>query len=71
MNTIREFCEERKLTKQIEDAFIVYCRSTYAQRFQLRDGQTVQMLVNNLNREKVEEAWGLFIGEMKQFLVAQ
>ena len=69
MNTnIKEFCSERKLSKQIEDAFIMYCRSTYAQRFELSDGMTVQMLVNNLDKEKVEEAWHLFVSEMKNLI---
>jgi hypothetical protein len=66
--TIREFCQERKLTQQIEDAFVMYCRSTYAQRFALRNGETVQSLVNKLNRSQVSEAWNEFVREMKDYL---
>ncbi len=68
MTTIKEFCSERKLSKQMEDSFVMYCRSTYAQRFELSDGQTVQMLVSNLDKDKVEEAWSLFIHEMKNLI---
>lgn len=66
--TIKEFCSERKVTKQIEDAFIMYCRSTYAQRFLLANGDTVQSLVSKLNRAQVEEAWSEFVSEMKGYL---
>ena len=65
MNTIKQFCEERKLTNPIQEAFIVYVRSTYAERFMLSMGDTVQMIVNKMTRQQVEEAWLEFVREIK------
>lgn len=65
MNTIKQFCEERKLSKPIEDAFIMYCRSTYAERFMLKDGDTVQAIIARMNQEQVEDAWGKFVTELR------
>jgi len=68
MSNIKQFSTERKLTQQIEDAFNMYCRSTYAERFTLRNGDTVQFIVSRMTREQVEEAWNDFVREMRQLM---
>ena len=69
MNTIREFCEERKLSKPLEDAFTMYCRSDYADRYMIRTaGETTEMLVRKMTQSQVEEAWSKFVCEIKNLL---
>lgn len=66
MNTIQEFCSERRLPKPLEDAFVVYCRSDYAERFMIRtDGETTDFLVKKMTREQVADAWNKFINDLK------
>jgi hypothetical protein len=69
MNAIQEFCEKRKITKNIESAFVSYCKTDYTQRFQLREGDTVARLIANMNKEQVEDAWQDFVREFKSLLV--
>lgn len=69
MNAIHEFCEKRKITKTIESAFISYCKTDYAQKFELKDGDTVARIVSNMNPEQLEQAWLSFVSELKNLLV--
>jgi hypothetical protein len=69
MNTIQQFCEDRMITKRIEDAFIVYCRSVYADKFRIwKQGDTARLLVDKMTRGQVEELWQEFVIEMKRYL---
>jgi hypothetical protein len=69
MNQLKQFCEERLITKHIEDAFIVYCRSVYADKFRIRKlGDTARLLVDKMTRGQVEELWQEFVIEMKRYL---
>lgn len=69
MNALRNFCEQRKITKTIESAFSAYCKTDYAQRFEMREGETIQRIVANMTTEQVEHAWLCFVSELKDLLV--
>lgn len=69
MNAIQKFCEERKITKTIQDAFEAYCRSAYAERFDLLgSGDTVKSIINKLTIKQVEDAWRSFVLDFKKSL---
>lgn len=68
MNTIEEFCSQRQVTKAIEDAFMAYVRSSYATRFEMKNGETVKMIVQKLTAAQVEDAWLEFVRELKNSL---
>lgn len=68
MNSISEFCEERKIPPQIESAFRAYCKTDYAMRFALREGDTIAKIVANLTHEQVLDAWGKFVIELRKAL---
>jgi hypothetical protein len=69
MNPIKEFCEKRKITKTIESAFSAYCKTDYAQRFDLKEGDTIARIVANMTAGQVEHAWLCFVSELKELLV--
>jgi len=70
MNAIQSFCEERKITKRIENAFVTYCRSTYSQRFTMNEnGETVKLVVDRMTDKQVLEAWLEFVNELKSVVM--
>lgn len=68
MNAIEEFCDKRKITKAVEAAFVTYCRSTYAQKFQMKDGETIKSVVEKMTSEQVSDAWMSFVSEFRELL---
>lgn len=71
MNAIRDFCEERKITKTIESAFLAYCKTEYALRFELKEGDTIAKLVANLTPEQTQDAWNRFVLDFKDALLSK
>jgi hypothetical protein len=70
VNAIREFCEQRKITKTIESAFTSYCKTDYAQRFDLKEGDTIQRIITNMDEKQVLDAWGCFVSEFRDVLAS-
>lgn len=68
MNAIQLFCERRMISKSLESAFTSYCKTNYAQRFDMKEGDTIQRIVSNMNEEQVEEAWLGFVSELGALL---
>ena len=71
MNSIQKFCEDRKISNPLESAFIAYCKTGYAQRFELMEGDTISKIVSNLTDEQVLDAWNCFIVELKKVLLLE
>lgn len=68
---IQEFCNNRKITKSIESAFLAYCKTSYALRFELHEGDTVSKIVANLTPEQVLDAWNRFVLDFKDVLLSK
>jgi len=58
----------KHMSKHLQDAFFAYCRSTYSQKFHLRNEETMKFAVRKLSEEELEEAWQDFVRDMKDFL---
>lgn len=71
MDSLKEFCHQRKLNKHLEDAFVTYIRSTYSSAYAIRSGETLSKMMSNMTDEKVKEMWGLFVLDLKQVLVEE
>lgn len=71
MNSITKFCIQRKISKSLEDAFLAYARSTYSQKFNLKNGETMKFAVERLNDAEVQDAWQDFVSDFKNYLSAQ
>jgi len=67
-NSIHEFCEKRNIPIKIESAFRAYCKTDYALKFELREGDTVAKLVSNLTNEQILDAWNCFVVEFRRIL---
>lgn len=68
MNSITKFCVNNGISKPLEDAFLAYTRSTYSQKYNLRNGETMKFAVERLNDNEVAEAWQDFVIDFKNFL---
>lgn len=68
ITAIEEFCEKRRITKTIQDAFVAYCRSTYALKFQMKDGDTIKSVVDRMTAEQVSDAWMSFVSEFRELI---
>lgn len=67
---VTKFCEERRMGKNLTDAFSAYCRSSLAARFELsREGDTITSLVLRMTEDDVEKLWKRFILDLKDTLV--
>lgn len=63
------FCEERKIDNRTKDAFGMWIRSTYADKFRVaRDGETAHLILNRLSQEDLLDAWQDFVKHLKQYL---
>ncbi len=47
---------------------MAYCKTDYAMRFELREGDTIAKFVSNLTLAQVNEAWLEFVDEFKKTL---
>lgn len=69
MNELRKFCADRKIPASMEDAFLVYCRSEYAQEYLLKkDGDTIKLVLEKMTQEQVLDAWNKFLSAAKSFM---
>lgn len=68
MNSIQEFCKNRKISTAMEQAFTTYVKATYSSSLAVRPGDTLNKIVNNLTMEQVEEQWGKFVFDLKETL---
>lgn len=68
LSSIHDFCEERKIPSNIEIAFTAYVKAVYSSSLAVRQGDTLNKIVNNLTKEKVEDAWLKFVIDLKEIL---
>lgn len=68
MKNIDEFCEKRTISMNMQEAFIAYVRSDYAQKYFLRNGETMKLVVSKMSMDEVEEAWLNFVSDFKSYL---
>ena len=68
MTAIQEFCQERKIPDNIEQAFTTYVKATYSSSLAIRPGETLSKIISNLTREQVEMEWLKFVFDFKQTL---
>lgn len=68
MTSIQKFCENRKIPRPLESAFTAYCKTSYAVKFDLREGDTVSKIVSTLTDGQVLDAWNCFILDLKDVL---
>jgi len=71
MNSITKFCINNSISKGLEDAFLAYCRSTYSQKYGLKNGETMKFAIERLNDREVAEAWQDFVRDFKTYLVSE
>jgi hypothetical protein len=71
MSELSRFCEERKLTKEMADAFVMYCRSAYSSQYALKNGETVKGIVDKLTRDEVLSLWQNFVVDFKNTLLSK
>ena len=72
MTAINEFCEKRKIPKNIESAFTAFVHTDYAQIFELRDGgDTINKIVLNLTDNQVGLAWQKFVLQLHDVLAKE
>lgn len=71
MKNIDAFCETRAISVNMREAFIAYVRSDYAQKYWVRNGETMRLVVSKLSMEEVEEAWQSFVNDFKNYLSKQ
>lgn len=70
MNEIQIFCESRGVPQTMEDAFITYCKSDYAQKYLLKkDGDTIKLVLEKMTQEQVLDAWNKFLTDIKPFML--
>lgn len=68
-STIVEFCDRKRIKKDMMDAFIAYVRSSNASKYMMRpDGDTVRLIVEKMTEEQVQAAWVQFISDFRQVL---
>lgn len=69
MNELRKFCMERKMTQAMEEAFVIFCRTGYAEDFNIKkEGETIKGIIEKLTREEVELAWQKYVREIFKLL---
>lgn len=68
MNSIQEFCKNRKIPSKIEQAFTTYVKATFSSSLAVHPGETLNKIVNNLTMEQVEEQWIKFVFDFKSTL---
>ena len=65
---IEEFCTDRKLDYKTQEAFTTYVKTSYSSSLAVRPGETLDKIINNLTREKIEDMWIKFIYDFKDSL---
>lgn len=70
LSSIHDFCEERKIPANIEVAFTAYVKAVYSSSLAVRQGDTLNKIVINLTKEKIEDVWIKFVYDFKQVLPA-
>ena len=68
MNNVTKFCVNHHMSKHLEDAFFAYIRSTYSQKYGLRNGETMKFAVGKLTDDEVEDAWTDFVRDFREYL---
>lgn len=68
MSAISDFCEKRGISPALEEAFTMYCRSLYAGKFSLGNGDTVKSIVSKMTEDQVLEAWVEFVKDLKSVI---
>lgn len=72
MIELTKFCAERTMSQAMEDAFLVYCKSTYATEYLLRkEGDTIKLRIEKMTRAEVEDAWRKFLNELMKMLPSE
>lgn len=68
-NNVSNFCEKKGLPKPLEQAFISYCQSLYASRYEISsDGEAIKSFINKMNQDEIEYAWNQFVLDLKSVL---
>ena len=63
---------EKGLSQEMEDAFVMFCKSTYAGEYLLKkDGETIKMRLEKMTREQVLDAWNKYLSELRNLLPFQ
>ena len=72
MNSVREFCEKRKIPKGIEDAFSSYCRHKISERYAILNakGETVTGTLAKFDDDELLKCWNEFVLEMRSTILA-
>ena len=68
MSSISKFCEQRGIPPKIEELFTTYCRASFANRFSMRNGDTVNMLVSKMTEDEVLDEWVEFVRDLKAII---
>lgn len=68
---IHEFCIKRGVPARMRDAFNAYVHSTFAHNLQIRDTDTLTLLISRLSQERIAEVWVEFVNDVRRILPTQ
>lgn len=64
-NHVSNFCEKKGLPNHLEQAFISYCQSLYASRYEMKPtGETIRKFVSEMKETEIQDAWLNFIQDI-------
>lgn len=65
LKNVRDFCRERKMTVDLENAFIAYCKSNISRIYDFSNGDTPTGILNDIEKKDIERIWSYFISDLK------
>lgn len=64
-HNVSQFCERIGLPIHIEQAFISYCQSLLASRYEMKPtGDTIKKFVAEMNENEILDAWQNFVRDV-------
>lgn len=65
---ISDFCRQRGVPPRMRDAFNAYVHSVYADRLQMKDTDTLTLLISRLTQEQIGAVWIEYVNDVKKIL---
>ena len=63
------FCDDRGMSERIKLAFGMYIRTTYAQKYRIKEtGETIHLIMGKLSQEDLAAAWQDFVKDLAEHL---
>lgn len=65
---VHEFCIKRGIPHLMRDAFNAYIHSVYSDRLQMKDTDTLTLLISRLTQEQIGAVWLEYIQDVRKIL---